>query len=107
MADFTISDVLAWARTKPADERYSFLAAEYCAVAQFGRETGREYLVGILSDEIEANCAGLRRAACSLNDGGWTFGGLVARLEAICPDTPATPSEWTKADAYMTEQVSA
>jgi hypothetical protein len=34
-ADFTIADVLAWARTKPADERYCYVNSGRCAVAQF------------------------------------------------------------------------
>jgi hypothetical protein len=39
----------------------------------------------------------------------WTFGQLVARLEALCPETIVTPSEWTRLDAYLAdiEQVDA
>lgn len=38
---FTIADVLAWARTKPADEEYEYCSNDNCAVAQFLKETGR------------------------------------------------------------------
>jgi hypothetical protein len=39
--DFTIADVLVWARTKPADEAYNYVDARDCALCQFLRETGR------------------------------------------------------------------
>jgi hypothetical protein len=43
----------------------------------------------------------------ALVSGGSTFGALVERLEALCPETIVTPSEWTKLDAYLTESVEA
>jgi hypothetical protein len=105
--DFTIADVLAWARTKPADEEYSFECSATCALAQFGLATGREHLAGWQGTHIIFDWPELHGA---LNAGdNYTFGGLVARLEALCPDQIVTPSEWTKLDAYLTdiEQVSA
>lgn len=72
--DFSLADVLAWARTKPADEKYDYIDAEICAVAQFGRETDRPYLIDISL----GNYPELEKAAC---DGPWTFGAFVARLE--------------------------
>jgi hypothetical protein len=48
--DFTINDVLTWARTKPADEAYSYLDNSGCAVAQFLRETGRAAKPIVYSD---------------------------------------------------------
>lgn len=40
-SDFTVADVLAWARTKPAKGRYDYCSNRQCAVAQFLRDTGR------------------------------------------------------------------
>jgi hypothetical protein len=112
-ADFTIADVLAWARTKPADEAYRYNSNTDCALCQFLRETGRAErpsvggttwrpvaFSGVERRIPEQICQAL------LAD---TFGALVKRLEALCPETVVTPSEWTKLDAYLTdiEQVSA
>lgn len=81
-ADFTLADVLAWARTKPADEVYSYYDAGSCAATQFGRETGRDYLVRVGDlrqryfdlDEIVQGTRGCPQ--------DWTFGKLVQRLES-------------------------
>lgn len=105
-SNFTIRDVLEWARTKPADGVYDYGDSNKCAIAQFGHETGRLHLVGI--GDAERIPLGLKEA---LNDGSWdgggpalyTFGGLVKRLEALCPEV--TPSEWTKLDAYLTDEL--
>lgn len=107
MPDFSISDFLAWARTKPADELYNFCNARTCAIAQFGRDTGRAHLIGIKSWDIPLGLSPV------VNTGNWdgpkvgdySFGNLVKRLEKLVQETP--PSEWTKADAYLTEQVDA
>ena len=109
-ADFTIADVLAWARTKPAEERYDFTEPSTCALGQFAREVrGYSKLSAAREDYGLLVSPELRRAA--QGDGNiprnvkWTFGALVTRLEALCPDQVVTPSEWTKLDAYLTEQV--
>ena len=112
--DFTISDVLAWARTKPADERYDYENPRNCALCQFLRETGRCDAPAVSSGygwgEASAPMRSRRQYPSELESPlsrSDTFGGLVKRLEAICPDTVVTPSEWPKLDAYLTEQVSA
>lgn len=121
MADFTIADVLAWARTKPADEHYSYTSPTNCALCHFLRDTGR-------SPEPRV------RPFCGGEDGGWrtygsgnyeyapypselepalisgrTFGGLVRELEKLCPEAPVTKADWLRIDAYLTdiEQVEA
>lgn len=95
--DFTLFDVLAWARTKPADEAYDFVHAETCALGQFAREK-----LGI--SEADAKCGlyeircpkALIEAANGFHGSiGWTFGALVTRLEALCPR-----SEWVRVEAY-------
>jgi hypothetical protein len=40
-ADFTIADVLEWARTKPADEVYYYYDSFDCALCQFLKGTQR------------------------------------------------------------------
>jgi hypothetical protein len=104
--DFTIADVLAWARTKPADETYCFLEPENCAVAQFGQATNRPELVrvGDLRKLPVPFAHDLWNAVISK---GWTFAALVKRLEALCSDTPVTKSDWLSIDAYLTDQVPA
>lgn len=78
--DFTLADVLAWARTKPADERYSYCNADNCAVAQFGRETGRPHLIDIGFLALED--WDLNEAAQGDGDAStWTFGAFADRLE--------------------------
>jgi hypothetical protein len=112
-ADFTIADVLAWARTKPADKHYCYTDSRVCAVAQFGADTGRKHLVGPEGSKLLREWPDLHEA---VNPGAWekyslahTFGGLVERLEALCPDTPVTQSNWSANGAYLEEieQVSA
>lgn len=99
-ADFSLFDVLVWARTKPADETYDFTNSRQCALAQFGAATGRQHLIGKDGTELLRLWPALKEA---VNPGTWgkyptefTLGALVKRLEALCP-----PSEWTKADAYI------
>jgi hypothetical protein len=119
-ADFTIADVLAWARTKPADEHYRYNDNTNCALCQFLRETGRarapsagsvtwaDWESGIpyrgrwIDHPIPQE---IGRAVCRVR----TFGDLVEQLEKLCPETPVTPSNWAAIDAYLTdiEQVEA
>ena len=107
-ADFSVSDVLAWARTRPADELYDFGDADNCAIAQFGRATDRPHLVGVSSNIFTPE---LRRAlhpgtaerGCSI--GFYRFGGLVTRLEALLP--AAVSDTWTKAESYLPIEVEA
>lgn len=107
--DFTIADVLAWARTKPADERYNYSDLDNCALCQFLRDTGRAIRpeaggsfwsgVNSLGETIGGDIqTGLDRALVAQ-----TFGALVTRLEALCPETGVTPSNWARLDAYLTD----
>ena len=101
--DFSIPQFLAWARTKPADERYDYWDTRNCAMCQFLRDRG-----------LPVRAAG--------GDGGWedadeqwheapqriplaaephTYGALVTRLEKLCP------SEWVSVEAYLPESVEA
>lgn len=102
--DFTISDVLAWARTKPADERYDYNNVCNCALAQYAKAR-----CGVAFVDGRSEAERYHNLGRHLIAEPWTFGGLVKRLETLCPDTVVTPSEWTKLDAYMAdiEQVSA
>lgn len=121
-SDFTIADVLAWARTKPADERYDYQDTGNCALCQFLKASGlaeRPYVEMYWADVPggwrDRGASGLSgypevmEPALS-GDGSfggnselWTFGALVERLEALCPETIIPPSEWTRLDAYMTD----
>lgn len=78
--DFTIADVLAWARTKPVGGEYDFCDAGYCAVAQFGRATGRRHLIDLDSADLKAYNPDVANAAAEFP---WTFGALVGRLERL------------------------
>lgn len=110
--DFTIADVLAFARSKPADERYCFVDSNTCALAQFGMATGRSHLAGPAGSSLLKDWPDLKEA---VNPGAkmlyisiaHTFGGLVTRLEALCPETPVTASNWLSIDAYLVERVEA
>jgi hypothetical protein len=120
-SDFTIADVLAWARTKPADEKYDYSDSGNCALCQFLRETFRAaspsvrpYMPG------ETVGGGWREAgrdrvpypqeleSALRADGAydipldeqWAFGELVERLEALLPPVSDT---WAKPDAYLTD----
>jgi hypothetical protein len=104
--DFTIADVLAWAKTKPADETYDVCNAVYCALAQFGLATGRPQLVGLTNPALTyPSLAGLDDALGFSDHSDLTFGGLAKRLAALLAE-PVSDT-WTKADAYTAETVSA
>jgi hypothetical protein len=101
---FTIADVLAWARTKPANEEYDFIHAGVCALGQYARSRG------ISKDDAACELYRCKFAPevfyllrCAANgtyrDGGCTFGGFVKRLEKILPASPVSDT-WTKAAAY-------
>jgi hypothetical protein len=107
MADFTIADVLAWARTKPADSPYDYGSTNNCALCQFLRETERADtpVAGGLTWGGSWNDYGsnpkpipekLRPALV-----GATFGALVARLEALVPEPPR--SDWSRLSSYMVD----
>ena len=76
--DFSLADVLAWARTKPADEAYDYCSSHRCALAQFGIATGRPHLVGPDGTDLLLQRPILNNA---LAESTLTFGALVDRLE--------------------------
>lgn len=100
--DFDLQQLLAWARTKPADEGYDYADYRNCAICQFLRETGRCDDPAVSENHWRDRTAypiayryfedRLRIAA---NHDEQTFGALVTRLEALIPNT------WTKVDAYL------
>ena len=118
--DFTISDVLAWARTKPADERYDYSDGSNCALCQFLDETGRAanprvdmwqlssagqwydadapdagaQYPAIMEPALNGGC-GFSKAGEPLDD-AWTFGGLVERLEKLI---------WLSPETYLVDEV--
>lgn len=118
--DFSVADVLAWARTKPADGSYTYADASNCALCQFLRDTGRAGSPSVDPDsygDLSATDwhvrkplpAGANDAALGRDEfgipGRLTFGALVARLEALSPDQVIPPSEWTRLDAYMIDEL--
>jgi hypothetical protein len=114
MPPIHITDVLAWALTKPADQTYDYQAKGNCALCQFLRETGRARepkvlahfgdKVGFWTDadqptfdysrELEFALAGPDGIHLSESH-HWTFGGLVKRLQPLT------------VDAYLTDMVEA
>ena len=105
--DFSIAEFLAWCRTKPADEDYNYINSEECALAQFGRSTGRAELVGAGGTKLLSEWDELHEALNPIKTRprvwGHTYGELVERLEALCPADPVAPSDWARIDAYLTD----
>jgi hypothetical protein len=88
--DFTLEDVLAWARTKPADEPYWYGSCNNCAIAQFLRETGRAERPEVELDGAWIDVVGdgngyapvaVNTAATAFGSAA-TFGRFAARIEA-------------------------
>ena len=110
--DFSIADVLAWARTKPADEAYDYHDICGCALYQFCEAKGLPVASCGGTDwcDHKGNRHRLLPQGCGVaSSGPWTFGAFVKRLEALAPETVVTRSDWTRLDAYLTdiEQVEA
>jgi hypothetical protein len=110
--DFTIADVLAWARTKPADEVYNYADFRNCAICQFLKETGRCADPAVTGSRWRCRSRGGRiyasfdkRINAAANGPRYkdTFGELVERLEKLCPETHVPPSAWARLDAYMAD----
>jgi hypothetical protein len=108
--DFTIQEVLAWARTKPADEAYDYGDSFTCALAKFGKATNRPHCIGCegtqLLREMPVLKAALNPGADELRAGlplYKTYGALVQRLEYQCPSAPVPASEWTAINAYLSD----
>jgi hypothetical protein len=97
-ADFTIAELLAWARTKPVNERYDFTNSRICALAQFGRATNRAHLIGPDGTAALCHWPELQDAVAG---GEETFGALVERLEALSLTCAVPKSDWASVAAYM------
>jgi hypothetical protein len=93
-AEFTIADVLAWARTKPADERYDYMNSCDCALAQFSRHIGLPIFNPRRSEMERYQNLGKHLIAEPQ-----TFGALANRLGELCP----VSDTWTTPDAYLTD----
>jgi hypothetical protein len=88
--DFSLSEILAWARMKPADEGYDYCSNGHCAIAQFLRETGRAKNPLV---DIVGWCDGPRgnnhpydtqiAAAANCASRYSTFGAFADRLEKV------------------------
>jgi hypothetical protein len=79
LAEFT-----AFVKSKDPEEQYCFEDAGNCAVAAFGKETGRDWLVDVNSlEEVLPDNPGEIIVALALSP--MTYGGLGERLEAIQP----------------------
>jgi hypothetical protein len=105
--DFIIASVLAWARTKPADQTYDYQAKGNCALCQFLKNNGlaadpmvaahlpdgrggfwRDWAVGGTHGyplALEYALAGPDGIHLSKSQ-HWTFGGLVKRLQPLTVD---------------------
>lgn len=107
--DFTIADVLAWARTKPADEPYKFSSPKDCALGQYAREERGFSDVEAACEYYRPHLSGDLIDAALGRYGRWpdfsrqTFGQLVKRLETLCPTAPVTSCQWAAIDAYLTD----
>jgi hypothetical protein len=107
--DFTIADVLAWARTKPADERYCFTSSGGCALGQFAREMrGFSLMVAarggynhLVSRELFDAAQGAYPRFKYCGPDRLTFGAFVRRLETLAP-APVSET-WSAIDAYLTD----
>ena len=108
--DFTLSQILAWARTKPAEEAYEYTANENCALCQFIRETGRADHPSVGAhywNEWEGVTYGRLIARHTFPDGlantlqARSFGELVSRLEKLVP--PET--HWLCPETYLSADV--
>lgn len=114
--DFSIADVLKWARTKPADGGYYYGDCNDCALCHFLIDTGRSKAPQVspyLSPEDST--AGWRHEGQDYSERrhypyvledalatAHTYGELADLLEAILPAEPISDT-WTKADAYLTD----
>jgi hypothetical protein len=75
--DFTVADVLAFVRSKPADEAYVYTDLDNCALAQFVLQAGFD-LHGEERHALERGEIGTASSRSPL-----TFGALASRLEAL------------------------
>jgi hypothetical protein len=89
--DFTVADVLAWARTKPARRVYSYTGVEdcngFCALDYFLIETGRSAKPNVLPWSWTDSAGESRPLPVGADEAvatrPRTFGALAERLETI------------------------
>jgi hypothetical protein len=104
--DFSVADVLAWARTKPAGEVYNYVDPTNCALCQFLRETGRATEPNVNPFTWRDGVKATKRFSlpngldAALSED--TFGALATRLEALIPEPR---SVWTHQVAYLSDRV--
>jgi hypothetical protein len=72
---FSLESFLDFAKSKPANETYDFINYHTCPAAQYCRFLGVDYGIAPTRD-IEV-CAG-----DLLNEGDWTWGALIGRVQA-------------------------
>lgn len=80
--DFTLRDVLDFARSKDPDERYPFFSCTACALHQFLRHRGLKLGWGEATALIDGVVA-TGPFALAIATYPWTFGALARRLEAV------------------------
>jgi hypothetical protein len=86
--DFSLSDVLAWARMKPAGEAYDFHDVRGCAFFQFLKARGMPVRVaGGMGHwvDLDGNDHWEDIPAGVLSAEPWTFGAFAERLEKALP----------------------
>jgi hypothetical protein len=80
--------VADWARTKPADETYSYVSCTECALAQFLTEAGIAKRPNVGGDDWgdlgshQPRQPISAKLAAALHDGERTFGALAERLSS-------------------------
>ena len=89
-----LEELLAWAKTKPADETYTYTSPSDCALAQFIKETKKPHYVIVSPYDWTEYYSDRQRVThqipTNLQDrlifGCCTFGALVTRLMATNED---------------------
>lgn len=85
MTDLSISNVLAWARTKPPTETYEYTDISSCALSQFLRDSGSPSPIVTAKYYQRTPTEPYRVVDVELNEAVGSephdFGALVARLE--------------------------
>jgi hypothetical protein len=85
--DFSLEEILAWARMKPADERYCFADTQGCALFQFLKERGLPVasagVTGWEDHDQNWHDIGAGLSGGILSGSPTTFGAFADRLEKV------------------------
>lgn len=106
---FTIAEVLAWAKTKPADSSYCYMDNGGCALARFLVETGRAKRPHVRGydwrDGGGCYVSIPYKLAKALSAFPHDYGSFAKRLEPRKRKSVARPisDTWTKPNAYLTD----